>query len=173
MLMMWRIGLGPALNVWPEGFGRFMVLTTTGRRSGQPRRTPLNYAEIDGDIYCVAGFGGISDWYRNLQAYPQVEIWLSQGWWVGEAEDVSDLADRLNRLRTVLRGSGFVAPLVGVDPHRLSDAELAAATTNYRLVRIRPIAERRGAGGPGEEAWIWPQAALALLVFLALSKREV
>ncbi len=70
MLLMWRLGLGWMLNIWPAGFGRIMVITHTGRKSGLRRRTPLNYAEVDGEIYCTAGFGHISDWYRNIMADP-------------------------------------------------------------------------------------------------------
>ena len=63
--------------------GQIMVLTHTGRKSGLRRRTPVNYALVDGEVYCTAGFGQISDWYRNILANPQVEVWLPDGWWAG------------------------------------------------------------------------------------------
>ncbi|MBK7622453.1 MAG: hypothetical protein IPJ14_07245 [Kineosporiaceae bacterium] len=44
MVMMWRLGLGRLVNVWPRGSGRMLVLGDTGRRSGLRRWTPLNYA---------------------------------------------------------------------------------------------------------------------------------
>ena len=34
-----------------------LLLTTTGRRSGMPRVTPLQYEEIDGTIYLAAARG--------------------------------------------------------------------------------------------------------------------
>jgi deazaflavin-dependent oxidoreductase (nitroreductase family) len=53
------------------------LLTTTGRRSGTPRTTPVIYGR-DGDRYLVvASRGGASahpDWYENLVAQP--EVWV-------------------------------------------------------------------------------------------------
>lgn len=167
MMLMWRLGLGPWLSLWPEVGGRIMVLTTIGRKSGQARRTPLNYALVGGEIYCTAGFGGVSDWYKNVRANPYVEVWLPDGWWAGAAEDITGCARHLELMREVLRGSGFVAPLASVDPAALSDEQLAAATAKYRLVHIRRAEARTGPGGPGELAWVWP-AAVHLWGALAL-----
>jgi deazaflavin-dependent oxidoreductase (nitroreductase family) len=54
-----------------------LILTTTGRRSGEPRSTPLIYGR-DGDNYVVVASKGGADehpaWYLNLQDNPQVEV---------------------------------------------------------------------------------------------------
>ncbi len=54
-----------------------LLLTTTGRRSGQPRETPLIYGR-DGDRFLVvASKGGAPSppaWYRNLSDDPAVEL---------------------------------------------------------------------------------------------------
>jgi deazaflavin-dependent oxidoreductase (nitroreductase family) len=139
MLWMWRLGLGPWINAWPAVGGRIMVITHTGRRSGRPRQTPVNYAPIDGSVYCTAGFGRRADWYRNLVANPRVEVWLPRERWSGLAEDVSGAPDRNLRLRQVLIASGFAAYLAGVNPRRLNEADLERLTGEYRLVRIRRI----------------------------------
>ena len=47
--------LGPLVSTTP--FGRFLILHTTGRRSGQPRRTPLSYTR-DGATYIVIASDG-------------------------------------------------------------------------------------------------------------------
>ncbi|HNP71749.1 MAG TPA: nitroreductase family deazaflavin-dependent oxidoreductase [Kouleothrix sp.] len=171
MVLLWRLGLGPWLNAWPSVGGRIMVLTHTGRASGQRRRTPLNYTIADGDIFCAAGFGPGSDWYRNILRAPDVELWLPDGWWAGVAEDVSGCAERLPLLRAVLRASGFAARLAGIDPDRLDDAALARATSGYCLVRIRRAAARTGPGGPGDMAWLWPSATLLLLALRLRPRR--
>lgn len=80
MLLHWRLGLGPYANQ-RELSGQIMVLVHVGRKTGRTRRTPVNYAIVDGDVYCTAGFGQVADWYRNLLVNPQVEIWLPHGWW--------------------------------------------------------------------------------------------
>lgn len=54
-----------------------LLLTTIGRKSGQPRVNPLMRIE-DGDYYVVAGSAGGSarhpGWYHNLTANPQVQV---------------------------------------------------------------------------------------------------
>ncbi len=54
-----------------------LLLTTTGRRTGQPRTNGLTYCRDRGDFIVVASNGG-SDrppaWLLNLQADPQVTV---------------------------------------------------------------------------------------------------
>ena len=54
-----------------------LLLTTTGRRSGEPRALPLIYGE-HGDAYVIiASKGGAPDhplWYENLVAKPECEV---------------------------------------------------------------------------------------------------
>lgn len=54
-----------------------LILTTTGRRSGEQRDTPLIYGR-SGDDYLVVGSKGGWDkppaWYLNLEANPEVEV---------------------------------------------------------------------------------------------------
>ena len=56
-----------------ESFLPTLVLTTRGRRSGQPRRQPLAYVEVDGTVYVVGtNWGGTSHpaWTYNLLDQP-------------------------------------------------------------------------------------------------------
>jgi deazaflavin-dependent oxidoreductase (nitroreductase family) len=54
-----------------------LLLTTTGRRSGEPRTTPLIYGR-NGERYLVVASKGGSDeppaWYLNLLEQPEVEL---------------------------------------------------------------------------------------------------
>jgi deazaflavin-dependent oxidoreductase (nitroreductase family) len=54
--------------------GRVLVLTTIGRKSGQPRSTPLQYEKVEGVYYVASARGVQADWYRNLLACPQVSV---------------------------------------------------------------------------------------------------
>jgi deazaflavin-dependent oxidoreductase (nitroreductase family) len=171
MLLMWRLGLGSWINIWPQGFGRIMVVTHKGRKTGLKWQTPVNYTIINDDIYCVAGFGKVADWYKNMLKNPKVEIWLPDGWWAGTAEDISDAENRNQIMREVLIASGFAAPMFGLDPKKLSETALAEATQPYRLVRIRRTEARTGSDGPGDLWWVWPLATFLLLP-LALSRRR-
>jgi deazaflavin-dependent oxidoreductase (nitroreductase family) len=57
-----------------------LILTTTGRRSGQERKSALIYGEHDGDYLVVASKGGAPEppaWFVNLQEDPsaKVQVW--------------------------------------------------------------------------------------------------
>lgn len=59
------------------GESEHLILTTIGRRSGEPRRTPLIFG-TDGDRYLiVASLGGYDiapHWYKNLVATAEVTV---------------------------------------------------------------------------------------------------
>lgn len=172
MLLNWRLGLGRWLSLYPEATGRYMVITHTGRKTGTRHRTPVNYAEINGELYCTAGFGEISDWYLNIKNNPQVEVWLAEGWWAGLAEEVLPSEEiYLPAMRQVLIGSGFVARLIGLDARTCSDSELAEFCRGYKLLRIRRQSARTGPEGPGDLSWVWVVATFLLLP-LALRPRR-
>jgi deazaflavin-dependent oxidoreductase (nitroreductase family) len=172
MVLMWRLGLGQFINIWPEGIGRIMVITTTGRKSGLKRQTPVNYAVQDGEVYCTAGFGSGSDWYRNLRSNPKVEVWLADSWWAGEMEEVTDPTLRLPLIRKIVINSGFAGRLFGINPYSISDAALEKVTAPYVLLHVRRVEARTGRGGPGELAWVWPAATFMLLTMLYSRRRK-
>ncbi len=61
---------------WRNGT-TILLLTTTGRRSGQERVTPLIFREHDGDYLIVASKGGAPQppaWFVNLEADPDVTV---------------------------------------------------------------------------------------------------
>lgn len=54
-----------------------LILTTTGRRSGEERSTPLIYGKHGEDHVVVASKGGAEDhpaWYLNLSEQPEVKV---------------------------------------------------------------------------------------------------
>jgi deazaflavin-dependent oxidoreductase (nitroreductase family) len=67
---------GEVGHIWRRG-SKTLLLTTKGRRTGEPTTTPLIY-EREGDRYVlVASKGGAPQhpgWYRNLVKEPQVEV---------------------------------------------------------------------------------------------------
>jgi len=101
-------------------------------------------------------------------------VWLPEGWWSGIAEDITSQKERLALLRQVLIASGFAARLAGINPLTITDGELDAVTTDYRLVRIRRLAPRTGREGPGDLSWVWPLATMILLplVFMRRPRRR-
>ena len=54
-----------------------LLLTTTGRRTGEPTTTPLIFGRDGDDFVLVASQGGAPEhpgWYRNLSKQPEVEL---------------------------------------------------------------------------------------------------
>ena len=54
-----------------------LLLTTTGRRSGEKRTTPLIYGQHGDEFVVVASKGGAPEhpaWYKNLSRDPEVEV---------------------------------------------------------------------------------------------------
>jgi deazaflavin-dependent oxidoreductase (nitroreductase family) len=171
MLMLWRLGLGGYGNPTKYG-GAVMVIKHQGRKSGQARYAPVNFAKVDGDIYCMAGFGAKTHWYKNLLANPNVELWLPDSRWAGMAEDVSDDENRVEMMRAVLVASGFAGPLFGANPRQMSDDQIQALIGPYRLMHIRLTVPVTGPGGPGDLAWVWPLATFVLLGLLFRRRRR-
>ena len=67
---------GEVGHIWKRG-SKILLLTTRGRKTGEPRTTPLIYEDSDGDYVIVASKGGAPEhpgWYRNLSKDPQVEV---------------------------------------------------------------------------------------------------
>jgi deazaflavin-dependent oxidoreductase (nitroreductase family) len=54
-----------------------LLLTTTGRRSGEPKTSPLIYGTRNGGYVIVGSKGGAPQhpaWFLNLEANPDVEV---------------------------------------------------------------------------------------------------
>jgi deazaflavin-dependent oxidoreductase (nitroreductase family) len=56
---------------------RTVDITTTGRRSGRPRRIETWFYNVDGRIF-LSGTPGRRDWYANLAANPDFTFHLKQ-----------------------------------------------------------------------------------------------
>ncbi len=135
--LLYAIGLGPLI-------GRIiLLLTTTGRRSGKKRVTPLQYEEVNGDVYLGAARGLKADWVRNIQADPQVEVRLKSRQFCGTAEVVTDpsrIADFLEiRLERYPQMIGLMMEKVHHLPRHPSRSQLEELAKTEALVVIRPV----------------------------------
>ncbi len=135
---LYAIGLGPLV-------GRLvLLLTTTGRKTGLPRVTPLQYEEIDGAIYLGSSRGQKADWFRNILANPHVEVRVKSRRFRGVAETVTDplrIADFLElRLKRHPKMIGKILQHEGL-PAQPERAQLEAYAAKLAMVVIRPEAE--------------------------------
>jgi deazaflavin-dependent oxidoreductase (nitroreductase family) len=51
-----------------------LMLSTTGRKTGNIHKTPLQYEFVDGDYYVGSARGPKADWYRNILSNPKVRV---------------------------------------------------------------------------------------------------
>jgi len=132
---LYALGLGPLVGQL------ILLLTTTGRKSGLPRVTPLQYEEVDGAYMLGSSRGLHADWVRNLMANPRVEIRVRSKRFYGRAEVVADperIADFLAlRLERHPRIVGKIMETEGLAAHP-SRKELVDYASRLALVIVRP-----------------------------------
>ena len=88
----YRVSGGRFGGTWLRG-APVMLLTTKGRKSGEPRTTPLLYLRDGNDIIIVGSQGGMSKhplWYFNLEANPDCEVEIGSTRTLMRARRVSD-----------------------------------------------------------------------------------
>jgi deazaflavin-dependent oxidoreductase (nitroreductase family) len=127
-------GRGPA--------GVVLVLTTTGRKSGLPRQTPLQYEQVGADFYIASARGPQADWFRNLQAEPRVAVLVGGRQFPAQAEAVTDparIADFLAlRLERHPRMVGLIMRLEGF-PLRYTRLDLEQFAAGKALAVLHPL----------------------------------
>jgi len=170
MTPVFRSGLGAwVVSPWA---GYIMVLTTIGRKTGRPRHTPVNYALIDGDVCCIAGFGSVAHWARNLAAVPEAEVQLPAGRFWGSVQAVTDDLERLRIGRQILKNAGLAGFFFGFNPFTTSDEKLARGIASSPVYRITPSRAVPATVDPGGAGWIattllWLALLVLLIVILA------
>jgi deazaflavin-dependent oxidoreductase (nitroreductase family) len=73
-----------------------ILLTTTGRKSGEPRTVPVVPFQDGEDMYVMASMAGAPQhpaWFHNLKANPDVGVQLGSSLWPARAE-IAEEADR-------------------------------------------------------------------------------
>jgi deazaflavin-dependent oxidoreductase (nitroreductase family) len=88
------------------------LLETTGRVSGEPRRTPLGGRRVGDSFWLVSEFGTKSQYVRNIQADPRVRVRIGGRWHHGTAHLLPD-DDPVARLRTLPRGNSAAVKALG------------------------------------------------------------
>jgi deazaflavin-dependent oxidoreductase (nitroreductase family) len=78
----------------------FVLLETTGRRSGLPQHTPVGNGLVGGTFWLIAFHGHQADYVRNLLAEPRVRVKIGREWRSGTAVVMRD-DDALARSRTL------------------------------------------------------------------------
>ena len=91
---------GIAIGLPPPGV---LLLETRGRKSDQPRRTPVGGRVEGNTVWVVAEHGLRASYVRNIEANPRVRVRIRRRWRTGTAHPLPD-DDWRERLRTMSRG---------------------------------------------------------------------
>jgi deazaflavin-dependent oxidoreductase (nitroreductase family) len=102
------------------------ILETIGRKSGQPRRTPVTNGLSDGTFWIVAEHGRRAGYVRNIEASPSVRVRIGRRWRQGTAHLVPE-DDPRERLRYI----GSRRPIT-----RLNTATVRLMQTDLVTIRI-------------------------------------
>jgi deazaflavin-dependent oxidoreductase (nitroreductase family) len=123
--------MGLGLSVWGA-----RVLEVRGRKSGEPRRTPVNLLSLDGRRYLVAPRGE-TQWVRNLRAAGEGRLLLGRRGEAFSAVELTAVAEKTPILRAYLkRWKAEVGVFFdGVGPDS-TDEQLRAEAAKHPVFRI-------------------------------------
>lgn len=112
------------------------VLEVPGRKTGAPRRTPVNLLELDGERYLVAPRGN-TQWARNLRAAGSGRLLVGRRSEAFNATELRD-EDKVPVLRAYLRRWKWEVGMFfeGVGPDS-ADEELREIAPRHPVFRIR------------------------------------
>ena len=135
--VLYEIGLGRIIGKI------ILLLTTTGRKSGMKRVTPLQSEQIGADYDLGAARGLKADWVRNIQSNPQVEIRIGSKQFVGEAKVVTnpmEFADFMEvRLQRHPRMIGLIMEKAHGLPRHPSREQLEGLAKEEAVVIVHPM----------------------------------
>ncbi len=116
-----------------------LLLQTTGRVSGRPHNTFLQYELWDGVYTVGSARGPEADWFRNLVADPAVRVRLKGAWHTAQARPIFDpervlafLEYRLERHPNMIRGMLLTHGL----PLQPTRADLAALVEHLTIAEL-------------------------------------
>lgn len=165
-LLFWRLGLA---RLMPRNF---LLLTTTGRRSGLSRRTMVEYSALDGTIYIASGWGERADWYRNALANPVVTMEsVREGQVQGRVLRVTEPAELATLYHRMSGESPYWGPYLRSLGIEESEAGFVGAAERLHILRLEPTRESAPEPLGADLAWIWPVVAAAAIFLRSLRGR--
>ena len=99
----------------------WVLLETTGRKSGLPRRTPIGNGLRGDEFWIVTEHGWHANYVKNIAANPRVRLKIGREWRSGTAKILED-DDPMARLRWLKRP--------------LNDSVVLAVGTELLVIRV-------------------------------------
>ena len=93
---------------------RYALLETTGRKSGEPRQTPVGNGLIGETFWIVAEHGRQAQYVRNIERDPRVRVKVGGRWLAGTAHLMPE-DDPLKRQDTLDPATAREVRMMGTD----------------------------------------------------------
>jgi deazaflavin-dependent oxidoreductase (nitroreductase family) len=136
-VLMYRLGMGGWIGK------RFLLLTTTGRRTGKLHVVALEYSynPTDGTYQVMAGWGDKTDWARNTRANARVQVRVGKGRFEALAEPLSDgeVAQALLEINRINPGAHQIWERRAKQTLDGSLESLRRAAKHFPTFRLRPF----------------------------------
>lgn len=157
--LLWRMGLERLID------SEFMLLTTTGRKSGLPRRAVVGYHTLEGRKVIYSGRGDQSDWYKNLTRNPLVTIQSRDGVEPMRAQRITDPENLYSILRTLAvskpHAYGLYLRFLGTDNPTVET--LTTQAEHFYVISLTPTEESTPPALDANLKWM-PSALIPLIV---------
>lgn len=105
---------------------RVIDITTTGRKSGEPRRIEIWFHRLDGRYYITGTPGRPRDWYANLVAHPGFTFHLKESATADLPATARAVTDPVEREKVF---AGLLAPLSDFTSKPGQEPEVWVATS--------------------------------------------
>jgi deazaflavin-dependent oxidoreductase (nitroreductase family) len=159
---LWRLGFGSLMGKL------FVMITTTGRKSGLPRHTLTELHRMNGKKYAPCGFGSRAQWYKNIVADPHVTIQTDDGTESVIAVRVTEDDEILALLDLIIKKDGkalrdLYLNTLEIEP---TPEDILAKKDRIYWLRFDPTEEPTPPPQEADLVWVWPITAVVTLLSL-------
>ncbi len=173
-MALYRLGLGGVLQRL-----NIMVLTTQGRKSGQPRHVPVEFRQHGSKVYVLSLRGKNPQWYNNLLANPAATLRIGGRVLNARAEPVENPAEALSALHLFRRRLPRVYNELMAQEHpgeTITPRTLPAIAPRLTMMRLDIQPDDAVALPPlrRDLAWLWallPSLSAGLVMLARLRRR--
>ncbi len=157
-ILLYRLGLQALV-------GRlFMIMTTTGRRSGLPRHTAIEYHQHSGRKYVMVGWSK-SDWYQNILANPLLTIQTASGVEHVRARRLTS-DEELGEAWAVAETSPLIRGVIKLTGANLTRESFLAQRERFILLTFDPTDEPTPPPLEADLRWVLPTVSNILTTIL-------
>ncbi|MHA1228473.1 MAG: nitroreductase family deazaflavin-dependent oxidoreductase, partial [Candidatus Hodarchaeales archaeon] len=125
------------VNILPLlGFGfRFVLIRTTGRKTGKKRYNPVEFFRINGVIHVVSAWGKDANWFKNMVAQPD-DVLVKVGFKKFKPKiEVLNETELLDYIKWLVTKHPNYGKQFGWDP-KIDDPETADFSQVIKILRV-------------------------------------